>query len=113
MSLGIYVADKGYRKTKLKRRLFKIVSVSVSIIAFIAIGVYIFMQQPQFGKSPTGERLDKMKYLPNYKDGKFQNLMEAPQIKDESSFSTKFNDFFLIKVKETDQLRFYHQLKLT
>lgn len=101
MNWGSYVTGKGYRRTRLKRRLFKIISTSAIIIIFIAIGVYIFMQQPQFGKNPTWERLDKIKNSPNYIEDRFQNLMGAPQVKDNISFFTKLNDFFLNKSKRS------------
>ncbi len=42
------------------------------VIAVIAL---IYMQQPQFGKAPSGERLERIKQSPNYKNGKFQNIV--------------------------------------
>ncbi|WP_233589264.1 MBL fold metallo-hydrolase [Gynurincola endophyticus] len=38
------------------------------------------MQQPQFGRAPAGERLTKVEQSPNYKNGKFRNLIEKPTI---------------------------------
>ncbi|WP_221405192.1 hypothetical protein [Soonwooa buanensis] len=40
------------------------------------------MKQPQFGALPTGKRLELIKKSPNYKDGKFRNLIEKPTISD-------------------------------
>jgi L-ascorbate metabolism protein UlaG (beta-lactamase superfamily) len=92
-----YAAGEVYRGRKLKKRLFKILKVVSILMIFIAIGGYIFMQQPQFGKNPTGERLERIKNSPNYKNGKFQNLTSAPQPKIDSSFSEKLNDLLLNK----------------
>lgn len=38
------------------------------------------MQQPQFGKSPSGERLKRIMQSANYKDGRFRNRTERPTI---------------------------------
>lgn len=38
------------------------------------------MQQPQFGKSPSGERLKRIMQSANYKDGRFRNRIERPTI---------------------------------
>ncbi|MGC4231842.1 MAG: MBL fold metallo-hydrolase, partial [Niabella sp.] len=49
-------------------------------IALIAIAGFIFIQQPQFGKEPSGQRLERIKQSPNYKDGKFQNRFPTPML---------------------------------
>ena len=49
-------------------------TIAVSIIAIITISAYGFMRLPQFGKLPSGERFERIKQSPNYKDGKFQNI---------------------------------------
>lgn len=59
---------------RLRNRLFKVMVILCIIIICIFVGGYIFMQQPQFGKAPSGARLEKIKSSPNYKNGKFQNL---------------------------------------
>lgn len=38
------------------------------------------MIRKRFGKNPTGERLERIKKSPNYKDGEFQNLTSTPQL---------------------------------
>ncbi len=93
--------DEVHRGKRLKKKLFKILKIKLVIIIFIAIGGYIFMQQPQFGKQPTGARLEKIKNLPNYRNGKFQNLEAVPQPKETSSFSTKINDILLSRSKRS------------
>lgn len=50
------------------------------ICAVLAVAVIIFLQQPQFGKAPTGARLERMKNSPNYKNGSFQNLENTPDL---------------------------------
>ena len=55
-----------------------IIAISVVSIAF-AFGLY-FLNQPQFGKAPSGERLERIKKSPRYKDGKFQNAHFTPTL---------------------------------
>lgn len=50
------------------------------ICAVLVVAVLIFLQQPQFGKAPTGQRLERIKSSPNYKKGSFQNLENTPDL---------------------------------
>ena len=52
----------------------KMILTLVILIATLSIGTYIFMQGKQFGKMPSGKRLERILKSPHYKDGKFQNL---------------------------------------
>jgi len=42
------------------------------VVAFIAV-VYVYMQQPLFGKTASGERLARIQQSPHYEDGQFHN----------------------------------------
>lgn len=65
-----------------KRIMLTIVSL---ILLFIIAVVIFFRTAPQIGGTATGERLQRMQAAPNYKDGKFQNLVET---KMEMTFAT-------------------------
>lgn len=60
---------KRFRKI-LKRTLLAV----LAIFVLLAAGTFIFMLHPQFGKTPTGERLARIQKSPQYRDGKFQNI---------------------------------------
>ncbi len=49
----------------------------LSLIVLIAIAVVIFVSKADFGVNPKGERLEKMKSMFNYHDGKFWNTEET------------------------------------
>lgn len=51
-----------------------IISVVVSVIVVFAIGVVVFMNLPRFGRLPRGERLERIKQSPHYRDNEFKNL---------------------------------------
>jgi L-ascorbate metabolism protein UlaG (beta-lactamase superfamily) len=49
-------------------------------IFLLGLIAYLYMRLPKFGKAPSGERLERVKASPNYKDGKFQNLVFTPDL---------------------------------
>jgi L-ascorbate metabolism protein UlaG (beta-lactamase superfamily) len=69
------------------KKLLKILSIFFIVVIFIVIGGYIFMKQPQFGKRPDGERVEKIKSSPNYKNGKFQNLAKVSDLAEDVGFN--------------------------
>ena len=68
------------------------------LIAAIAIGAYLFMQGKQFGKTPSGKRLERILKSPHYKDGKFQNLNPTPQLAEGTSLPQVLFNFFFSKL---------------
>ncbi|MCC8147029.1 MAG: MBL fold metallo-hydrolase [Bacteroidales bacterium] len=62
-------------------------------IVLIILGIILFMNQPKFGKTPRGERLERVKNSKNYKDGKFQNQIETPQLTSDKSFVASVYEF--------------------
>ena len=71
------------------------------LIIALLVAIFIFMQQPKFGKVPTGERLERIKKSPNYRDGKFQNQSFTPNLKEGVSYFTVMKDFFFNKSKRS------------
>ncbi len=65
----------------------------ISVIAVLAIAIIVFLQQPSFGKLPSGERMERIKKSPNYRNGKFQNRSKTPQLTGDSSFFKIAVDF--------------------
>jgi len=50
------------------------------ILLTIIIGIFLFLQHPQFGRNPKGHRFERIKKSSNYHEGKFQNLHFTPQL---------------------------------
>ena len=50
------------------------------ILVLLVVTVFLYVQQPKFGKTPAGERLEQVKKSPHYRDGKFQNLNHTPDL---------------------------------
>ncbi len=64
------------------------------ITGLIFLAVYTFMQGAQFGASPSGERLLKIRQSPNYRDGQFQNRSLTPQLTEDASLFSVMRKFF-------------------
>lgn len=47
------------------------------IVALLAVTGIAFVNQPNFGRTPRGERLERIKQSPNYRNGQFQNQHET------------------------------------
>lgn len=43
------------------------------VVVVVAVGI-VFVNQPSFGRLPQGERLERIKSSPHYKNGAFENL---------------------------------------
>ncbi|MEP7377592.1 MAG: MBL fold metallo-hydrolase [Chitinophagaceae bacterium] len=70
------------------------------LLLLLVIFVYAFMQQSLFGKIPAGERLERIKKSPNYKNDSFNNLSHTPQLTEGASFYSVMKEFLFRKSKE-------------
>lgn len=50
------------------------------LLAVLTAITWLYLQQDLFGAKPTGERLERVKKSPNFKDGAFQNLSLTPTL---------------------------------
>ena len=72
---------------KFLRILKRTIIVFLSLILLLALGIFFYIRQPQFGKLPSGERLSRIEKSPHYKNGSFHNLIESPTISKGYSFA--------------------------
>ena len=47
--------------------------VGISIFGILVLSVIIVLNHPAFGRTPRGERQERIEHSPNYKDGQFVN----------------------------------------
>lgn len=66
------------------------------LLLFIIV-IFLFMQQPMFGKTPAGERLIRIQQSPNYEKGSFQNKSFTPNFTDGANFFSVLKDFLFTK----------------
>lgn len=72
-----------------------------SILLLFATATYFYMQQPQFGKAPSGKRLAHLQQSPNYRDGKFQNIHYTPNLTEGYSMAKVLYNFIFGKFPRT------------
>lgn len=71
--------------------------ISLILFATFSIALYLFLQQDKFGKSPRGERLEKIKKSPHYKNGKFENLNPTPTLAEGYNYFHVIYDAYIRK----------------
>lgn len=77
------------------KRLYTVFLCLLVVGVCVALGSCAVFNQPRFGKLPEGDRLDRIQGSPNYRNGKFQNLIPTPKFsKDVGLFSVIWSDFF-------------------
>lgn len=67
------------------------------ILLVFVVGINVFLQQEQFGKRPTGMRLELIKNSPNYKNNAFQNLNHTPSLTEGVSMLSVLKEFLFKK----------------
>lgn len=58
---------------------------SILILAVVAVGMVIWLH-PAFGRSPRGERLERISASKNYRNGQFYNIEKTPEITSDKGF---------------------------
>ncbi|MFA9214407.1 MAG: MBL fold metallo-hydrolase [Candidatus Methylacidiphilales bacterium] len=71
---------------KLKPKLKKRMIIFIAILLGLSTSGYIFLEQKQFGQLPTGNRLERVKKSPNFRDGAFQNQHFTPDLAEGTSY---------------------------
>ena len=71
--------------------------VSLLFIAVLVAATFLFMQQPKFGKAPSGKHLERILKSPHYRNGRFDNLNATPQLAEDTSMPEVMFRFLLGK----------------
>ena len=61
-------------------------AILLSIVVLLAAAGIAFVNQRSFGRLPRGERLERIRRSPNYRDGQFRNLHPTPQMTSDKGF---------------------------
>ncbi len=60
---------------------------TIILLVLIAVAIFLVLQHPQFGKNPSGERLNRIQKSPHYKDGAFRNISPTPQLTEDATMT--------------------------
>jgi L-ascorbate metabolism protein UlaG (beta-lactamase superfamily) len=67
-------------------RLLPLLGYMLAASVCLALAACTVVNQPMFGKPPRGDRLDRIQGSPNYRDGKFQNVVPTAKFSTDTSF---------------------------
>lgn len=70
------------------------------LLVVVIIGGGVVLNLPDFGKTPDGERMERIRESPNYRDGEFRNLELTPQITSKKSPLLMLYNFLFSKVED-------------
>lgn len=77
-----------------------VLTVIISVIVVFGIVALLILNHPSFGRTPRGERLERISRSPNFRDGHFQNIHPTQQItSDKGRFYTFWEFLFGKKVR--------------
>lgn len=88
----------------MKSKSLKIMLIIASIILALVISVLLFTQQKKFGKLPEGERLERIKLSPQFKDGIFHNNSHTPTMSEDAKLFSTIKEFLFAKNKRPSEL---------
>src|SRR5688500_559573 len=71
--------------------------IAIFLLVLFALVLTIFFALPKFGKSPTGDRLIKIKASPNFKNGSFQNQSVTPDLTEGATYFSVLKKFIFEK----------------
>lgn len=77
----------------------------LAVVVVFCITVFFFINQPSFGRLPQGERLERVRRSPHYRDGQFHNLHQTLMM---SSDKGRFETMLEFLFRKTDNLRPEH-----
>ncbi|HUR10161.1 MAG TPA: MBL fold metallo-hydrolase [Flavitalea sp.] len=69
----------------------------IVIITLFVLAVYYFINQPKFGKAPSGDRMERIRQSPHFKNNRFQNLSNTPALSEGVSYYAVMKEFFFEK----------------
>jgi len=72
-----------------------LLAIFLLFILLFALTVYLYMRLPMFGREPSGNRLERIRQSPHYRDGSFQNLSHTPALTEGMTYSAVMKEFFL------------------
>jgi L-ascorbate metabolism protein UlaG (beta-lactamase superfamily) len=85
----------------MKKILKRVFMIFVFVIVALVVTIFIFLQQPQFGRASSGERLVRIQKSPHFKDGSFQNLSVTPDLTEGATMFSAMREFLFNQSKHS------------
>jgi L-ascorbate metabolism protein UlaG (beta-lactamase superfamily) len=74
--------------------LFTTMFILLIILAVLIVTVLVFIQLPQFGKTPSGKRMKLIQQSPHYQKGSFKNISHTPDLSEDANYFSVMKEFF-------------------
>lgn len=71
--------------------------ITASLLLIVSSAAVITLSQAKFGKLPSGERLERIRKSPNYRNGSFQNQSITPVMAEDANYFEVGKEFFFGK----------------
>ncbi len=81
------------------------------VILLFIIVVIVFINQPKFGKLPSGERLATIEKSPNYKNGAFQNTSNTPALAEGETYYNVLKTYLFADKSKAKPTQFLPAIK--
>lgn len=79
----------------------------LSILVILTLITFLVLNHPKFGKRPSGARLERIKQVPNFQNGAFQNQSVTPDLTEGANYFSIIKEMFFekkLRVKPTDPI---------
>ena len=86
----------------------KLMIIFLILAAAVLPTAYFVLGQAKFGKAPSGERLERILKSPHYKNGKFNNLNQTPQLAEDTSMPEIMFRFLFGKTPDKRPAQEFH-----
>lgn len=85
-----------------KKKMYILMWIISAVIVLLAVVAILFINQSSFGRLPQGERLERIKRSPNYRNGEFHNQSETLLF---TSDKGRFRSMLEFMFRESEGLR--------
>jgi L-ascorbate metabolism protein UlaG (beta-lactamase superfamily) len=76
----------------------------ISILMVITVGIFLFMQRPDFGKAPSPKRVADFRQSSNYRNKSFQNRNPTPALTEGVTYTKVLKQFLFERNKNRSPL---------
>lgn len=70
----------------------RVMYILIALVLVVVAATILVLRQPQFGRLPSGERLDRIQASPNYRRGEFRNPVPTASFTREGSWLKVFSE---------------------
>lgn len=76
----------------------------LALLIMLSLATTLILRQDKFGKLPDGERLERIKKSPNYRDGEFQNINHTPALSEDATYYGLMKGFLFDKKERSSPI---------